>query len=444
MNAEQPKERIALVLLHGIGEQRPMATIRSFVNGIFGTSGDSKPDRLSELFELRRLNVELDKVKVDCYELYWAHHMHGSELIHILKWLKRLFFTPTEELKKMAGHLNKNLYTKIRLYVVGLLFLLVALLLGVNFMLNTWGWFKSATGVGVIAIVTMGMGLVLRYVHDQMITVIGDAARYLDSAPANVGIRQAIRTECVHFLEELSKSDDPAYSRIVVIGHSLGSVIAYDALKLLWAKKKMHFTVSGAAESAGLLAWLHGGARPEAEAAPSPQRALFEQLIPAENGDWKISDLVTVGSPLAHAPLLLAESFAEFEHLKEQRELPTCPPQKDHKGKYCGWKEAPGFKLHHAAPFALVQWTNFYFASDPIGGPLQKIFGAGINDVLLCDAESDTWLNHVRYWAKGSCPGSQVFQQAVRQLLEYPKPPPSKRPKFTRTQMETSFYFLAR
>lgn len=114
MNTGQTDDRIAVVLLHGIGEQRPMATLRGFVRGVFDESGRSKPDRLSELFEVRRLDVKAGGFKVDCYELYWAHHMSASTLTHIAKWLLRLFSTPGAELEKMARHLDESLYAKTR------------------------------------------------------------------------------------------------------------------------------------------------------------------------------------------------------------------------------------------------------------------------------------------------------------------------------------------
>jgi hypothetical protein len=112
MNAD-PGNRIALVLLHGIGEQRPMATLRGFVRGVFDESGRSRPDRLSELFEVRRLDVRSGGFNVDCYELYWAHHMSASTLTHIAKWLLRLFSTPAAELKRMArSHFKTRLRTR--------------------------------------------------------------------------------------------------------------------------------------------------------------------------------------------------------------------------------------------------------------------------------------------------------------------------------------------
>jgi hypothetical protein len=58
----------AVVLIHGIGEQRPMETLRNFVRSVW-IEGDqlkhpyatpglwSKPDDVSESFELRRLTT---------------------------------------------------------------------------------------------------------------------------------------------------------------------------------------------------------------------------------------------------------------------------------------------------------------------------------------------------------------------------------------------------
>ena len=113
MNSD--RDRTAVVLLHGIGEQRPMATLRGFVKGVFKNDGRSKPDPLSELFEVRRLDVRLadGALRLDCYELYWAHHMRSSTLTHIAKWLLRLFQTPSAELKKIGqATVKETLYVR--------------------------------------------------------------------------------------------------------------------------------------------------------------------------------------------------------------------------------------------------------------------------------------------------------------------------------------------
>ena len=53
--------RQAVVIIHGIGEQQPMSTLRRFVKAVLkDPSADgllfySKPDRISDTLELRRL-----------------------------------------------------------------------------------------------------------------------------------------------------------------------------------------------------------------------------------------------------------------------------------------------------------------------------------------------------------------------------------------------------
>lgn len=419
--------RIAIVLLHGIGEQRPMATLREFVQFVFDKPGLSKPDRASELFEVRRLNVEVEptvdgkKVTFECHELYWAHLMHSSAAINIAKWMWRLLWIPRAELRSMARHLcyRKHLYTRTQMAAIAACAsLLVAVVFGpVSFLADKLTWLNAQGGAAAL-LIALG-SVILRFAFQQMVDVVGDAARYLDNAPANVGVRQEIRSECVRFLRKLNAD---GYSRIVVIGHSLGSVIAYDALRLLWASMPEHAMLpASAAKDGGLLNWLHGGSEPHGEPAISPQNALFEQRLPDTQRRWKISDLITIGSPLAHAPLLLASSMTDFNGMKHQRELPTCPPTKDKpESPYCTYPasdNAECVRLHHAAIFAVTRWTNFYFLSDPIGGPLHDILGDGINDVELLPAPRNAWSDHVRYWGQESRIGGMQFKGELRKIL---------------------------
>lgn len=417
MSADITRNITAVVLLHGIGEQRPMTTLRSFVSGVFGQEGRSKPARQSNLFEVRRLT--LDKRNVHCFELYWAHHMTSSTMTHIAKWLLRLHSVPCEELRKMARFLDRgeNFYTTISAVASVFFSLSVGIVFASSYALNKWGLFSAGTAALLASASITAIGLVWRWVQNQMVEVVGDAARYLDSTPANVGVRQAIRAECIQFFEKLNQDKD--YSRIVVIGHSLGSVIAYDALRLMWAQLNPHMTLHKNDDTVNALSWLHGNFTfNDHQKDTSPQRELFKQIFSLEKQPWKISDLVTVGSPLAHAPLLFAEKFHDFESLKKQRELPTCPPQKDDGDKPYGEGKDQGIDLHHAAVFAVVDWTNFYFPSDPIGGRLSPLFGSGIHDIKLEDAQDNSWINHVRYWDRGHTSGSKKFKQEILSLID--------------------------
>src|SRR5436309_1336739 len=77
----------------------------------------------------------------------------------------------------------------------------------------------------------------------------------------------------------------------------------------------------------------------------------------------------TLGSPLAHADVLLAKDSETFELGRHQREFPTCPPQQeDDRDRellecvyYRGNQEVEVRILHHGAPFAVTRWTNLYF-----------------------------------------------------------------------------------
>ncbi len=95
------KPRQAVVILHGIGEQIPMETLRSFVEAVapgtdanvaFESKAESKPDHLSPTLELRRMAVPGGRngwtpgswVSTDFYELVLgaSHARHGVAPCH--------------------------------------------------------------------------------------------------------------------------------------------------------------------------------------------------------------------------------------------------------------------------------------------------------------------------------------------------------------------------
>ena len=439
--------RIAVVLIHGIGEQRPMATLRSFVSDVLG-SPRSRPDKLAESFEVRRLDVRpKNGPETDCYEFYWAHHMRDARFAHLATWLFRLFRTPSADLKKMSAHLGSEKYRRAR--CIGIVLCVIALVLAGVLAWAIAAWTRVAVGVGAVVatILLAGGKLLWQGAQSLVLRIITDAARYLDNTPENIGERQIIRAECVKCIRQLNESKDPTYDRIVVIGHSLGSVIAYDALKFLWARQNSHASLplsvidQGATPATdGPLLKLYGRNAvdpvdgPTRQAVPdeandlssfsghrpSLQSELFKLLMPGTK--WKISNLVTVGSPLTHAPILLSESLEAFWELQKQRELPTSPPRMDPEetrgpnDALCGWKDGEMFRLHHAALFAVVEWTNFYLDGDRIGGPLQPLFGDGVRDVPLV-LHRRRWTNHTRYWSARGKAGCDEFSRELGKII---------------------------
>jgi len=134
------------------------------------------------------------------------------------------------------------------------------------------------------------------------------------------------------------------------------------------------------------------------------------------NGDWLITDLVTLGSPIAHADTVIATDADEFRLFTERRELLTAPPWYEtfpsgrRRFSYC---RSPGFAdeadaepraPHNSAAFAAVRWTNIYFPmqgilrGDLIGGPAARIFGPGVKDVAARAPRTGGWFPHLDYF----------------------------------------------
>lgn len=444
----------AIVLIHGVGEQKPMSTLRSFVSAVLDRTSDgkvpfwSKPDRMSESFELRRLQ-SYGRPKTHFYEYYWAYNAEGTTIWDVAVWLWFLICRGWRDVPASS----KALWLVARFLASGLLGL--ALLGGLASMQDRFSALKS---FGLPWLLLAGLALLL---HFFLVFYLGDAARYCSALPRNIRLRQTIRAEGLSLLRALHK--DGEYDRIVVVGHSLGSVIGYDLITRLWQE---HNELYPGLENPAIQAAI----RADQQQRRNPQPALAEishsgAALGAESSDeevvefqkkqlnvwlelrslgnpWRITDFITLGSPLAHAMLLLADSEADFDSRKSARELPTCPPQRDTKSyaysNAVGIDIGQGRKfspliLHHAAPFAATRWTNLYFPTwlglfgDFVGGRLRPVFGFGIRDVKVSTrwwwglANFTLWA-HTSYWyAADKGPlgkGKRVLAlEALRQAL---------------------------
>lgn len=253
--------------------------------------------------------------------------------------------------------------------------------------------------------------------------VAGDAARYLSATPDNVAARQKIRDAGVDLLEKLQSSG--RYDRIIVLGHSLGSVVAFDVLNCAWGRMKPQVLQASHSEGSPALAALialeeAAGALTHANtdddqakaqsAYRSAQRDYAAALRNIPNSPWLVSDFVTVGSPLSKADVLLAYDEQALEQKKQRREAPTSPPvfEVDKPGvdggvyRFSFPADAEVRIPHHAAVFAPVVWTNIYFPSfaivfgDMISGECAPQLGRGIRDIKL--RIGGPVFRHLDYW----------------------------------------------
>lgn len=198
--------------------------------------------------------------------------------------------------------------------------------------------------------------------------------------------------------------DDPTwrrYHRIILVGHSLGSVIGYDALTHPWQRRHHppdNHLMRVKQEHQEHYERMLSNKEPMTGEPRKLQSALWREQR-AIGVQWKITDFVTLGSPLAHAGFLMAASDHEFKEGKEQREFPTCPPQaNDPRDQQYGKSllDTPGGSrlLHHAAPFACTRWTNLYFDKDFIGGRINDLGDWITNSEVLPQG----LFPHRRYW----------------------------------------------
>jgi hypothetical protein len=419
--------RQAVVVIHGIGEQRPMDTVRGFVTAVVPPPENpdkprfwNKPDPMSEIFELRKLTVpqSASMPPTDFFECYWAYQSEGTKIVHVLAWAKSLLVRKPKEVPK---HLQPLWWT-----LWGLIVGTVVLLSSSRFVQSISLAKRTINANYLLSILS---SLALLVITGILVNYLGKAARYLNPSPTNIEMRRSIRSKGVDLLRRLhdakEKDGSDYYSRIILVGHSLGSVIAYDILRNLWPQFNLRTSdYPPNTDLADLVAMEKAGESLKANPPVGTvkdfrelQRTLWEKELTLGNR-WRVTDLVTIGSPLAHGELLLAQKRSELEEREKERELPTCPPAAEdgwygydpfHPKHEGGKDERKGYLLHHGAAFACTKWTNLYFPAklgffgDLVGGPLREVFGPGILDVAVDSPERGGWLKHTplihtHYW----------------------------------------------
>jgi len=406
--------RQAIVIIHGIGEQRPMSTLRSFCKTLqsFERTPEakmawSKPDTVSQGFEHHRLTLPSTRTRpvTDVYELYWAHLFEQRNLSTFLAWITTLVTRPLGKLP--------HRYRSISLAIWGGLAFILGLALLVRATVPAAGWSVVVAGVPIV------VALFSAAANHFILGTISDAARYLDATPRNVEARNSVRNLGVDFLVRLHQSDRN-YDRIVLCGHSLGAVIGYDILRYAWYRMhEEHNRPERPAQKTQKDAAKLSAAQ-EGAAFRALQRDLWLEQAALGNA-WRVSDFVTLGSPLAHADLLMAESAAEFQTFIDGGELPACPPAVDPKTGDIGFKRSYHingghrrtlYLLRHSSVFGPVRWTNLYFKTrfglfgDPLGGPVAPLVANGIEHVPPEPAWPGTASAHTRPGQKAPAPAS--------------------------------------
>lgn len=442
----------AVVVIHGMGEQRPMSTLRGLVDVVWNSdmsltwNAPEKratdpvtglqtnrswivPDSRTGSHELRRITTvaDVNKRRVDFYELYWADLLQNNLLGHLISWIRGLLFRRWSTVPTDARRFYVALWIVVVLSVVPTVILWVMSLLGrTELFLPAAMWTAAA-------------GLVAWIVTNWILPVYGDVATYVLIEPGTVARRAEVRARGIELLEKLMQ--DPAYDRIVVVAHSLGSIIAYDLLQILWAKygpnhrnPRAETEVTDALKafddfaSPAVLArgtdphlppdllpafraaqWrLYRALRTVPRKAPRTAPKDASGAPPTKTLPWKISDFVTLGSPLSHAEFLVARDAAKWRKGVEERVFSVCPPISDsERERTIIYKDQ---HAHHASVFAATRWTNIYdlgnlwSTGDPFSGPMRENFYGGTKEMRvrlrwkLCGVPVRL-ITHTHYWS---------------------------------------------
>lgn len=255
---------------------------------------------------------------------------------------------------------------------------------------------------------------------------LGDAARYFRNSPGNVAVRREIRKQAVDTLAALHTSG--IYDRIIVVAHSLGSVVAYDMLRANFSSICSNLPDLASDPTFKLIDGLDPDPAKrltEPAAFKRAGRDLVGEIAKLTVGNshwdkkntstWLVTDFVTLGAALTHAHYLMckgdteAELVANFKQRVKEREFPTCPPamlDSDGRLSFPNPRKKGQREFHHAALFGMTSWTNLYFPmkqllwGDPIGGPLADLFGADIADgeTWTTNSKSYQFFTHTAYW----------------------------------------------
>lgn len=487
----------AVIVIHGMGEQIPMETLNGFVEAVWTqdqallnkkkpspNSGQSrangpaeneawyKPDTTSGSFELRRITTESFKDaegenrRTDFFEYYWAHHVKGMTIKDIRSWMISLLGrNPFTSVPKDV------LLSWICLWVFTLAALGIIIFKALPAIyLPQDGFLPQGLGSAILKIIISMTILALGGFLSKVITsYLGDVVRYVRPHPPNIAARQKIREEGVLLLEKILKAEtrgEKKYDRVIIAAHSLGTIVAYDILTHAFARLNTQYEVrknnKGAiippkpeperVEIENMIR--HGGFT--VDKYQNQQKKAQDELI--EQGHlWRVTDFITMGSPLTHAEFLLAKDMVGVRNAQKTRSFPTCPPVLEYSERYKKMRftyrgsskakgsiynryasyiranksldadkkkellaadNAPQYP-HHASPFAYTRWSNIFSPSrfilwgDQVSGPLAETFGQGIRDIqvmpgLIKDDASvknqkSRLLAHTKYWSlKGS------------------------------------------
>jgi pimeloyl-ACP methyl ester carboxylesterase len=292
---------------------------------------------------------------------------------------------------------------------------------------------EGPNGVAQAIVAVIG-GAALGWIVNHL----GDALRYLDSNPNNHEIREALTRSGADLLARIHA--DGNHDRILIVAHSMGTMVAYDMLLRYWQRVFERLRGSTVAAHAdfeerivprlykavlddpdklapdridrnGLVT--PSALDPELSAKEEAQHHVATWLSGAPDGSprWLVTDLVTLSCPYTYADYTLPGLGARFL----ARRMASDPPITQTMLPDFRYSESGVMRFHQAAVFAATKWTNVFYDNDVVGGPIAPVFGPGVRDVAIEDRPafgSVFPIDHTLY------PSDPRVQQLLRRIVD--------------------------
>jgi pimeloyl-ACP methyl ester carboxylesterase len=360
-----PKRNTAFFVIHGAGAHRPFEALDLFVRGFWKSTGGiysqfrdcwqhellRRPDRVDHYLSL----APEGRPKLSFLEYYWDLHVdHKVGIQETIDWLEqvsdsaRRYYSARPELALAHQRQGSDLFRDGDFRIGGyfVYFGWVGQLLYV----------MNRLGLARLPLISSFTAFALDRAASWISEMMGDLVIYttLDVRSPSYAVRQTVLDAAVEELKFLLRQDD--FDRVIVVGHSLGSLIAYDAVNRIIV---------------------------DLNAGNGVQRKHARKLV----------GLVTFGSPLDKAAFffrdrLKADAYMHQQILAQQNAFRRRPFPDEQFPVVIG--NPSDLRLEGA------RWLNFYHLKDPIGGHLDAY---DVDNNILCDAPVTGAVDaHSSYW----------------------------------------------
>jgi len=433
-------QNTAMLVIHGIGSQKPLETLDQFARSLITSFGES-PERFKISHRVAQRSgqgqdfwyenfIRIEKKStfnshhLDIYEYYWAHQTQDLATTgDINNWLNKVateaesfyqrnvklsakekssFFTKRGEFKSIRYRFFLKFAARVIPLVQKIIYLFCYL-------------FSRFPFLGKLLYPSVER--MKKRMRSNFENIVGDIVVYNspDAKSKFYEFRKSILDGAVSTLQYLLEPDDEAegrfrYNRVIVAGHSLGSQISFDAINRITHHVSMENLK---------------GYNADGSIADEYREFTGEKYTSVDD---VLTGLITFGSPLDKIAFFLWEKAGQNQYLRAQilRNY-HCFKQRDDLfepgGYLCRKADVEDFEIPELdSPFRPlfdnIKWYNFYDRRDYVSGHLDFYDQDKVQNID-CEFDSKFYeFTHSWYWRE-----KKMFSKIINDFLLPEEPP---------------------